>query len=275
MVARPAGLRRADQLHEGVTEALVPRGLPVGGDLVRPGLEAGPGLGEGLGGQLHAHGAERLVEAQEAPLVLGAPGGRRPVRALRSGRRRPALAPSAPWPRRRAPQSVSGVATSASALTLSKDTSPAHSEPTRWGRSQAFSPTWSAPGRSGSRPRSAPRPRARSTSPPRRGRPGAGWPRPRAPRSSPRRRPSGERPVETRRRSPRWTGRRRLTITSAPAAWAGGRGHRGQNGPPSGRRCPGTKSDLRSGSAVRRSGAGGPGSRTGGRTGRGGPPPPR
>ena len=33
------------------------------------------------------------------------------------------------------------MATSATAPTLSKDTSPSHSEPTRWGMSQAFSPT--------------------------------------------------------------------------------------------------------------------------------------
>ena len=65
-------VRGADQLQEGVAEALVPGRLPVGGDLPGPGLEAGPGLGEGLGGQLHTHGAELLVEAQEAAVVLGA-----------------------------------------------------------------------------------------------------------------------------------------------------------------------------------------------------------
>ncbi len=37
--------------------------------------------------------------------------------------------------------SVSGVATSATARTLSKDRSPAQSESTNWGMSQAFSPT--------------------------------------------------------------------------------------------------------------------------------------
>ena len=41
----------ADELDEGVTEALVPRRLAVGGDLAGPGLETGPGLGVGLGGQ--------------------------------------------------------------------------------------------------------------------------------------------------------------------------------------------------------------------------------
>ncbi len=218
-VARPAGVRRADQLHEGVTEALVPRGLPVGGDLARPGLEAGPGLGEGLGGQLDAHGAVLLVEAHEAPLVL------RAARRLAAGEpaRRRERATSASWRTEcswaasASSRSVSGVATSATALTLSKDTSPAQSEPTRWGRSQAFSPTRrQRPGARRPRPRSARRPRTRATSPPRRGRPGAGRPRPSGPRSSPRRRPSGER---TRRAVDELLVRQggSAAITSAPA----------------------------------------------------------
>ena len=108
------GCRGADELQEGVTQTLVPRGLAVGGDVASPGLEAGPGLGEGLRGQLHTHGAERFVEAEKATVVLGSglkvAGGLKP-----SGRCRPALAPNAPspgravgglsrgWPRRPAP----------------------------------------------------------------------------------------------------------------------------------------------------------------------------
>ena len=114
---------------------------PSEGTAAGPGLEAGPGLGEGLGGQLHAHGATRLVEAQVTTVVLGARRGRGGGGGgAACGRRRPARARCTPGPASQSSWSLSGVATSATARTLSKDRSPAQSDPTRCGRSQAFSP---------------------------------------------------------------------------------------------------------------------------------------
>ena len=72
--AVPAGRRRTDHIHEGVTAALVQRDLPVEGNVAHPSVETGLGLGEGLGRELDRHGAALVVEAQVAPFVFGCAG---------------------------------------------------------------------------------------------------------------------------------------------------------------------------------------------------------
>ena len=78
---------------------------PVGWDLLEPRIDAGLGLGVGIGRQLGADGAVGVVEAQEATIVLGARTRTEkrsgPARLL-SGRCRPAHGPSTPWPGRTA-----------------------------------------------------------------------------------------------------------------------------------------------------------------------------
>ena len=88
-------------------------------------MEAGPGLGVGLGWQLDGHGAELVVEAEEAPLVAGLGTGLRPALPFER-------ASSASWRTEhvracsRRSWSVSGVAVSATARTLSRERSPSH-----------------------------------------------------------------------------------------------------------------------------------------------------
>ena len=113
----PTAARRPDRLEQGVAQALVPRRLPVGGDLAGPALEARPDLGVGVGGQLGSHRAVAVVEADEPPLVI-AP--RRP----RPSERRAASSASCRTEHSRArsstSRSVSGVAMSETARSLSK-----------------------------------------------------------------------------------------------------------------------------------------------------------
>ena len=61
----------AHEGHEGVGEALVPADLTVGGELLGARFEARAHLGVGLGGELGAQRATRIVEAQRAALVGG------------------------------------------------------------------------------------------------------------------------------------------------------------------------------------------------------------
>ena len=157
--ARCARDRRADDLHEGVAERWSQGVSPSVGDLAGPGLERSgsrhrtrPAAGPSWCGM--------VVEAEKAPVVLGPGRGRAAsaaiVRAMSASSR---TEHSRAWSR--SSRSVSGVATSATARTLSKEMSPAHSDPTRCGMSQAFSPSvCQRPGGRASRRRSAPRPRA-------------------------------------------------------------------------------------------------------------------
>ena len=129
-------------LQEPVTEALVPRGLAVRRNLAGAGFEAGLDLGVGLGRQLGRHGAVLIVEAQVAQFVLGLRsrrlcrvGAGRRAALVRAASLSSATERSLAWSRHSA--SVSGVATSASARTLSKEISPAQRDPTMCGMSQA------------------------------------------------------------------------------------------------------------------------------------------
>ena len=112
-----------DHLGQGIADALVPGRPAVGGHSVCRGLERGLRLGIGLAGQLGRHGAVRVVEAHEAPIVIGpregSGCGQRPAPSC--GRCRRGRAPMLPWPAPAALRSVSGVATSATARTLSKE----------------------------------------------------------------------------------------------------------------------------------------------------------
>ena len=198
------GSRRADHLDEGVAEALVPGRLAVGGHVAGPGLEADLGLGEGLGRELHGHGAELIVEAQEAPVVLGSPrrrlGGN--IRAGQFGQlaHRALAGPghkvpghSRGWP----PPLRRGACPGTGPRRTSTRRDAACPRPCRR--------DGSGPAPSGSKPRSAPRPRVRSLSPPHLGRPGAGRPHPKGRRWLLRRPPSDGRARRDARRSLRST----------------------------------------------------------------------
>ena len=123
----------ADQSQQDVAATLVQGCLTVGGDLLELGVDAGLDLGVGIGRQLGADGAVGVVEAQEATIVLGTRTRRRrspsqlDARAGEVGQLTHRMQLGLSQSRR----SLSGVATSASALTLSKEISPSESEPRR------------------------------------------------------------------------------------------------------------------------------------------------
>ena len=206
-----------DQRQEPVTEALVPRGLPVGGDLFGQGLEGGLDLGVGIGLELGAQRAVPVVEAQEASIVIApGPGPRRRGRrriAQRSRRRRRGaghlgqvsdralLGPlTHSW-------SVSGVATSATARTLSKEMSAATAPPPGAGCPRPPWPPGRTPGRSPPRGRSAAPPTIRPRSHPRLDSPDSARPRRARPRSRPGRPSSARTPRRDRPGAPRPTWR--------------------------------------------------------------------
>ena len=133
--------RRADLLHEGVAATLVPRCPAVGGDLVGPSLNRGPGLCVGSVGSWTVTVRHWSLKRKNRRSCSDRGGesdsvSQRSRRQCRRGRR---TEWSLAWPQ--SSRSVSGVATSATALTLSKEISPAHSDPMRSGMSQAFAPT--------------------------------------------------------------------------------------------------------------------------------------
>ena len=127
--------------HEGVAATLVPGCLTIGGDLVGPGLNTGPGFCVGLVRQLDGDGAALVVEAQKATIVIGRGRGRRS--GLLGGRagnvgevaHRMLLGLVAEFAVGLGRRHIGDT------RTLSKEISPAHSDPMRSGMSQALLPT--------------------------------------------------------------------------------------------------------------------------------------
>ena len=136
--AEAARCRRTDHAHERVEAALVPGRLSVGRNLLRRRFDPGPGRGIGLGRQLGGQSAMLSLNRTYRRSCCSVDVARwtrvRPTSA--SSRTECSLAwstvrgPSRVWPRRRRPGPCR------------RTTSPPQREPTRWGTSQAFSPTW-------------------------------------------------------------------------------------------------------------------------------------
>ena len=119
--------------------------------------------------ELRRHGAMGVVEADEAAIVIRERGNGG-VGAATCAKVRATSASSRTVHRSACsfrPSSVSGVATSATTRILSKEISPAHTAPMRWGRSQAFSPPRVSARAVAGRCRSAPWPTVRWRSHPR------------------------------------------------------------------------------------------------------------